>query len=91
MIKHVTFTSHYKRDIKKIIKQGKDIAELEYVINKLINSKPLETKYRSHMLSNNWAGFQECHIRPDWLLIYKTSNDSITLYRTGSHASLFKK
>lgn len=63
----------FKRDLKKAQKQGKPIAKLEAVIENLCSGITLETKYRNHALSSNWAGYYECHIEPDWLLIYKIS------------------
>lgn len=85
-------TSRFKKDIKHIVKQGYDISLLEEVITKLVEQVPLDEKYRDHSLQGEWAGFRECHIMPDWLLIYKIKNDILTLVlaRTGSHSDLFE-
>lgn len=66
---------------------------LDDVIRRLANQEELDPKYKDHPLSGNWKSFMECHIRPDWLLIYKIANDKLilTLARTGSHSNLFWK
>ena len=66
---------------------------LDDVIRSLANQEELDPKYKGHPLSENWKSFMECHIRPDWLLIYKIANDKLilTLARTGSHSNLFGK
>ncbi len=65
--------------------------ELQAVIEKLIKRVPLEPKLKDHQLNGNNKDFRECHIRPDWLLVYMVKNDEISLVRTGSHAELFGK
>ena len=64
---------------------------METVMDMLANEQPLPEKYKDHALTGDWKGFRECHIQPDWLLIYKIQNDSLilTLSRTGSHSDLF--
>ena len=87
----VRFTGQFKKDLKRAKKQGKDTDELFAVIDKLSNGETLEEKYRVHGLSGNYKGCRECHIEPDWLLIYEI-NDGILvlmLYRVGSHSELF--
>ncbi len=87
----VKFTTQFKKDLKKAQKQGKDIEKLFTVIEKLACGEPLEKKYRDHDLSGNYNGCRECHIEPDWLLIYEIYNDVLVLmlYRVGSHSELF--
>lgn len=87
----IYYTNQFKRDYKRIKKQNKDIAKLRIVIEKLITKEPLEVKYKGHPLTGNWKGFRDCHIEPDWLLIYKSSENTLILERTGSHSELFKK
>lgn len=84
-------TSQFKKDLKKIKKQGKDINELKKVINILAAGKTLPENNKDHLLTGNWHNHRECHIKPDWLLIYKIENNNLilTLARTGSHADLF--
>ena len=73
-------------------KRGLDISLLDKVVDKLRQGIPLEEKYKDHGLSGNYEGFRECHIKPDWLLIYLIENDilTLTLVDTGSHSDLFK-
>lgn len=84
-------TTQFKKDLKLIKKQGKDVTELNKVINSLAAGETLPEKYRDHLLSGNWRNHRECHIAPDWLLIYKIDNNVLvlTLARTGSHSDLF--
>lgn len=88
----VKFTTQFKKDLKFAKKQNKNTDKLFEVIEKLADGKPLEAKYRDHSLTGNYKGCRECHIEPDWLLIYEI-NDGILvlmLYRLGSHSELFK-
>ena len=86
--------TQFKRDLKKIAKQGKNRQLLDSIIEKLQKEEPLDQKYKDHNLSGNWHGYRECHITPDWLLIYKVIKDEcvqlLRLSRTGSHSELFK-
>ena len=86
-------TNQFKKDLKRVNKRGYDISLLEDIVYKLANDIPLEIKNKDHMLSGNYAGKRECHIAPDWLLIYQIngSNLILILTRTGSHSDLFKK
>lgn len=89
----VRFTSSYKRSYKLMKKRGLDLSLLDNVVDTLRQGKPLAEKYRDHSLTGNYKGFRECHIKPDWLLIYLIENDilTLTLVDTGSHADLFNK
>ena len=84
------FTNQFKKDYKLMIKQGKDISLLDNVIEKLQKGEKLDNKYRDHALTGTYRGFRECHIQPDWLLIYFIENKIMTLtaVRTGSHSEL---
>ena len=88
----VKFTNQFKKDLKLAKKQGKNLDKLYTVINKLANDETLERKYKDHNLSGNYKNCRECHIEPDWLLIYEIIEDVLVLilYRTGSHSELFK-
>ena len=88
----VKFTSKFKKDYKASIKRGYDITQLEYVINELMNQRKIDEKYKDHALSGDYSGFRECHIQPDWLLIYKIDNSQLilTAFRTGTHSDLFE-
>jgi len=87
------FTGQFKRDYKLAIKRGCDPKKLETVITLLCSEQPLPEKYRDHALadSRNYKGMRECHIQPDWLLIYKVVQETLILrfVRTGSHSDLF--
>lgn len=87
----IKFTTQFKKDLKLAKKQNKDTDKLFAVIEKLANGEPLEGKYRDHDLSGNYKGCHECHIEPDWLLIYEIVDDVLVLmlYRLGSHSELF--
>lgn len=87
------FTSKFKKDVKLLKKQGKNIEKLYEIINILASGEELDAKYRDHNLIGNYKGYRECHIEPDWLLIYKVMENILilTLSRTGSHSELFKK
>ena len=89
----VKFTSQFKRDLKLAKRQHKDISILLEIIEQLAEGHKLEDKYRNHELSGDYKGCLECHIEPDWLLIYEYVNDVLVLllYRVGSHSELFKK
>ena len=84
-------TAQFKRDFKKIIRQGYDANLMVDLLNKLANCEKLEEKYQDHALKGDLIGFRECHVAPDWLLIYSVSDDKLilTLTRTGSHRDLF--
>ncbi len=88
-------TSIFKKQLKKAIKQGKDIKKLIEVLNKLSNGDKLDKKYHNHNLIKNkqYKDCFECHIEPDWLLVYKYNNDELILFliSTGSHSELFNK
>lgn len=85
-------SSKFEKDLKRIKKRGFNISLLTEVIKKLAAGEPLPEKNRDHMLSGDFAGCRECHITPDWLLIYEICNDELILYltRTGTHSDLFK-
>ena len=84
-------TSQFQKDLKKMVKQHKDLSLLTEIINNLANAVPLPEKNKDHELSGNFKGCRECHIQPDWLLIYEINNNELILYltRTGSHSDLF--
>lgn len=89
----VKTTTQFKKDYKLAIKRGFKINLLENVIAALAMGEPLPEKCKDHALSGNWAGHRECHILPDWLLIYRIEDDVLvlTLARTGTHSDLFGK
>ena len=88
----IEYTAKFRRDYKRVEKQGRDMSELFFVIGELANGRQLDKKYRDHALTGNWQGFRECHIQPDWLLVYFVDGGKLvlTLSRTGSHSDLFQ-
>jgi len=88
-MKKIIRSNQFKRDYKKLVKQGKNIGLLKTTIKLLVNNKDLSKKMLDHKLNGNWKGNRECHIQPDWLLIYKTTPTKLELVRTGSHSDLF--
>lgn len=92
MLKYaVRITIKFKKDIKLIKKQGKMLEKLYAVVEKIANAETLDKKYCDHYLSGSYESYRECHIEPDWLLIYKICNDDVILLlsRTGTHSDLF--
>lgn len=87
----IILTNSFRRDYKTISKRGYDLTLLKEVVEILAGGEPLPERYRDHALSGNFLGCRECHIRPDWLLIYEIEDDELILYltRTGSHSDLF--
>ena len=93
MVYELLKTSRFKAGVKLVRKRGLDISLLENVIEKLRLDQPLDAKHRNHELSGNFKGVWECHIQPDWLLLYLKDNGVLvlTLVDTGSHSDIFKK
>jgi mRNA interferase YafQ len=81
--------SSFRKDIKKQKKRGKDLSKLKVVVDLLISGDDLPARVVDHALTGQWSGWRDCHIEPDWLLIYKKTPDTLTLGRTGSHSDLF--
>lgn len=86
---NINISSSFKRDRRRCLKRGYDMALLAAVINTLAIPAPLPPNNKDHALSGDWAGFQECHIQPDWLLIYRIDGNDLYLTRTGIHSDLF--
>lgn len=84
------FTNTFSKDLKRAKKRGYNIKLLSAVVDKLQNGEPLPEKNRDHALTGNWIGYRECHIQPDWLLIYRIYEDKLLLVlnRTGTHSDL---
>ncbi|MCM1030910.1 MAG: type II toxin-antitoxin system YafQ family toxin [Oscillibacter sp.] len=87
----IEFTRQYLKDLKLARKRGLDENKLNEVIRIIANGKNLPTKYRDHLLTGNYKGLRECHITPDWLLVYERRDvlKIVTLIRTGTHSDLF--
>ena len=91
MTYRIATTSRFRKEYKLMKKRGRDMSQLKYVVEKLSTGQVLEEKYKDHSLTGNYAGYRECHIAPDWLLIYYIQQNMLvlTLSRTGSHSDLF--
>ena len=92
----VQFTNQFKKDLKLAEKQNKNLNKLFEVIEILANGEAFDARYKDHGLTGNYKGARECHIEPDWLLIYEIRNNILVLlvlmlYRLGTHSELFKK
>ena len=88
----LVLTSKFNKDLKKIKKRGYDLSKIEKVIDALLNGERLSYSKRDHALTGNYHGFRECHIEPDWLLIYAIDEDRLilTASRTGTHSDLYQ-
>ena len=87
---NIVYTTQFKKDYKRVKKQHKDINDLRIVIEKLSRREKLDVRSRDHKLFGRWDKYRECHISPDWLLIYRIADDDLILVRTGSHSDLFR-
>ena len=83
-------STKFKKDVKRLVKQGKDMEKLKAVIEKISNNQPLPESFHDHKLSGDWEGFRDCHIEPDWVLIYRIEEKRLilALMRMGSHTEL---
>ncbi len=84
-------STRYRRDLRRMRRRGKDLEKLKAVVRLLAEEQSLPERHRDHHLVGDWSSYRECHIEPDWLLIYKIERDegTFTLVRTGTHADLF--
>lgn len=87
----IVFSNRFKKDLKLAAKRGYDLSLLESVVDQLAAQQPLPEKNRDHELTGDYIGFRECHVRPDWLLVYRVDGDDLLLFlfRTGTHSDLF--
>ena len=83
--------SQFKRDLRLCKRRGKNINSLNKIIQLLQEQKPLPTKTRDHQLTGSMADYRDCHIEPDWILLYQVIDEDLILVRTGTHSDLFKK
>jgi len=86
----VLFRSQFKKDYKLSQKRGKDMSKIKAVMSELANENPLPPGCKDHPLSGNYKNCRECHIEPDWLLIYEVTETEIRFLRTGTHSALFR-
>jgi mRNA interferase YafQ len=87
-------TPHYSRafekDLKRMLKRGKNVEKIKGIIRSLVNQEILDPRFRDHKLIGNYKDRRDCHVEPDWILIYKMAGDAIIFERTGTHADLFE-
>ena len=83
-------SGQFRRDVKRMEKRGKNLGKLRDLLGLLIAGHELPATYKDHPLKGDWRGFQDAHIEPDWLLIYRVVGDELQLARTGSHSDLFQ-
>ncbi len=86
----VAATGNFKRDRKRASKRGKDLTKLDTIMRRLAAQDVLDAKHRDHKLVGDYRDHRECHIEPDWLLIYRVSDAEIVFVRTGTHSDLFE-
>lgn len=91
MTREIRRTTQFKRDVKRMQKRGKNFAEFRRVVEGIAGGDTLEARYRDHPLQGAYAGARECHVEPDWLLIYERTDAELILIRTGTHADLFDR
>ena len=84
------YTKQFEKDLKRMQKRGKSQEKIKVVIKKLVNEVRLEANYKDHKLIGKYKGRRECHIEPDWLLVYKIKENEIIFERTGAHSDLFE-
>ena len=84
-------TTRFRRDLRRMRRRGKEIGKMQAIVRRLVNEEPLPERHRDHRLVGDWNHCRECHIEPDWLLIYQIDAEraTLTLVRTGTHADLF--
>lgn len=88
-MREIVPTAPFRREAKKVQRQGKDMRKMARVLDLLAEDAPIPFLHRDHSLKGDWQGSRELHIAPDWLLIYHVNDDTVFLERTGSHADLF--
>ncbi len=89
-MKQIFQTRQFARDVKLMRKRGKDLEKLKAVVDKLYKDSPLEPRHRNHPLAGEWRPAWDCHIEPDWILIYTNTPEFLRLERTGTHSDLFE-
>lgn len=89
MFARIRWSSQFKKDYRLMARRGHDMTRLNEAMELLAAGSVLPQSLRDHALVGNWAGYRELHVEPDWLLIYRTDEDTLALVRTGSHAALF--
>lgn len=90
-MRSLRYTSQFKKDFKRMRKRGADMKKLQEAIEKLVNEEKLDARFKDHPLQGKFAEAHDCHINPDWILIYAIVDNELRLIRTGTHSDLFAK
>ena len=90
MMRTIRTTGQFNKDAKLLAKRGYDMKKLRAVVEKLVNEERLEARYKDHPLQGKYVGARDCHIQPDWVLIYAIVDEELRLIRSGTHSDLFK-
>ena len=90
-MKRVSQTTQFSRDVRRMRKRGKDLTKLRKVVKQLARDMQLHPRHHDHALVGRWQLSRDCHVEPDWILIYTADDETLRLERTGSHSDLFKK
>lgn len=88
-MKQIIQSSAFQRDLRKMVRRGKEMAKLYAIVESLAKGEALAARHKPHPLTGDWKPKWDCHIEPDWLLIYEVTEDAVKLARTGTHADLF--
>jgi mRNA interferase YafQ len=88
-MRRVVFTRAFEKDVKLMKKRGRDMTKLRAAMQTLAETGNLEERFKDHSLRGNYQGYRECHLEPDWLLIYKITDEELSLSRAGTHSDLF--
>jgi mRNA interferase YafQ len=89
-MREIVFTSQFEKHVKRAQKRGWDMQKMSTVILLLKDGDLQDKRYKDHLLKGNYAGLRECHLEPDWLLVYQADEKQVLLFATGTHADLFK-
>jgi mRNA interferase YafQ len=84
------YSGQFRRDTKRMQKRGKDMSKLRAVVQLILSGEPLPERLRDHALTGDWSKHRDCHIEPDWLLVYRIAGEEVRFERTGTHSDLFR-
>jgi mRNA interferase YafQ len=89
-MKQLSQTKQFSKDVKRVGRRGKDLDRLREIVVRLAEDDTLDVRHRDHALTGEWRGARDCHIEPDWILIYTSTETELRLERTGTHSDLFR-
>ena len=88
-MRELIYTARLRRELRRARRRGKDLSKVDAIVTKLLAGEPLDDQQRVHQLVGSWHPLWECHIEPDWLLVWDEDGDTVTLMRTGTHSDIF--